>query len=95
MQNTTPFRELWLKFSEEELLPEADGLLRDAPEVVRNSVTTLHIYNGQNLICQGDPAQAVYIILDGEFIVNTFTIWTYNLADINILIHIVISIHSI
>ena len=70
MQNTTPFRELWLKFSEEELLPEADSLLRDAPDVVRNSVTTLHIYNGQNLICQGDPAQAVYIILDGEFIVN-------------------------
>ena len=60
MQNTTPFRELWLKFSEEELLPEADGLLRDAPEVVRNSVTTLHIYNGQNLICRATRSGGLY-----------------------------------
>lgn len=70
MQNDTPFRELWLKFSEEELLPGADGLFRDAPDLIRNTVTTLHIRNGQNLICQGDPNQAVYVILDGEFIVN-------------------------
>lgn len=60
MQNTTPFRELWLKFSEEELLPEADSLLRDAPDVVRNSVTTLHIYNGQNLICRGDRSGGLH-----------------------------------
>ena len=48
----------------------------------------------KHLISSGLQAE-LWPFCDGEFIVNTFTIWTYNLADINILIHIVISIHSI
>lgn len=70
MIDETPFRELWLKFSEQELLPNVDWLFRHAPLSVKNTFCTIHLQEGYKLIHQGTENQFVYIIIEGEFVVN-------------------------
>nr|ELR5041290.1 Crp/Fnr family transcriptional regulator [Providencia stuartii]ELR5080470.1 Crp/Fnr family transcriptional regulator [Providencia stuartii] len=70
MMDETPFRELWLKFSEQELLPDVDWLFRHAPPSVKNTFCTIHLQEGYKLIQQGTENQYTYIIIEGEFVVN-------------------------
>lgn len=70
MMDETPFRELWLKFSEQELLPDVDWLFRHAPPSVKNTFCTIHLQEGYKLIHQGTENQYTYIIIEGEFVVN-------------------------
>ena len=70
MLDNTPFRELWLKFTEQELLPNVDWLFRHAPDSVKNTFCTIHVQEGYKLISQGTENQFIYIIIEGEFVVN-------------------------
>ncbi|WP_040690833.1 cyclic nucleotide-binding domain-containing protein [Providencia burhodogranariea] len=70
MMKETPFRELWLKFSEQELLPDVDWLFRHAPPSVKNTFCTIHLQEGYKLIHQGTENLYIYIIIEGEFVVN-------------------------
>lgn len=70
MQEDRPFHQLWLQFSEQELLSNTDWLFQHAPSYVTRSLCTIHLHEGHKLIEQGAPSDFVYIVMEGEFVIN-------------------------